>query len=450
MIRLVQTFGAHAGRSFTFDQERIRLGRMPDSDVAFDPHADLDASGRHAEIRVEGGAHVVVDVGSRNGTFVNGRRVERHVLQPGDEVEFGPGGPRLRVEQLGAAHGVAPARADASTLGATPAAPGAPGGAWATEPEMPGHAPQHETGPLMPDGSVAASPPVMSPPGPMPPTMPPPPGTPARVVPPTAPPLESGEKKYGERTVGLMIQNAVQQQQQQPAPKSSLPIKLAIGCGALGLLLAGAAAVIFVVRDDAAPAPDGAQISAANVGALFRIRAGEDDTPICNAFAVRRDLLATTARCVVELEARRMAGPTLQATGIASTFPVQRMWRHPGFEPGQIGADVGLLEIDGQAPMVVTLAPVERLARLGRGDALLGLGFRDATPRPVAIEVSSVGPIERAGQQLAHDASLADGSPLFDADGAVVGTHATRTQAVGPGYAVRGDLLQGLVAGLQR
>lgn len=96
-IRLEQLFGAHAGRLLEFDQDAIRMGRMPDSDVAFDAEADLDASGRHAEVRRGPDGFVVVDCQSRNGTFVNGRRVDRAVLKHGDEIECGVGGPRLRV-----------------------------------------------------------------------------------------------------------------------------------------------------------------------------------------------------------------------------------------------------------------------------------------------------------------------------------------------------------------
>jgi hypothetical protein len=45
MIRLRQTKGADRGREFEFEQDLIRIGRMPDSDVNFDPEVDLDASG---------------------------------------------------------------------------------------------------------------------------------------------------------------------------------------------------------------------------------------------------------------------------------------------------------------------------------------------------------------------------------------------------------------------
>ncbi|MBC7171811.1 MAG: FHA domain-containing protein [Polyangiaceae bacterium] len=98
MIRIHQTFGAHAGRRFELTHDRIRFGRLPESEVAFDPHADLDASGRHAEIVRESGRYVLIDVGSRNGTFIRGKRIDRYPLRGGEEIEFGPGGPRVRVE----------------------------------------------------------------------------------------------------------------------------------------------------------------------------------------------------------------------------------------------------------------------------------------------------------------------------------------------------------------
>ena len=109
MIRLRQTFGAHAGRSLEFDTHVVTLGRLPESNVPFDPRADIDASGRHAELRRERGWWIVVDVGSRNGTWVNGQRVDRAALNVGDELEFGRGGPRFTVDAAQAGTGAPPA-----------------------------------------------------------------------------------------------------------------------------------------------------------------------------------------------------------------------------------------------------------------------------------------------------------------------------------------------------
>lgn len=90
--------GADRGRELEFEQDLIRIGRMPDSEVNFDPEVDLDASGRHAEIRNEDGRYLLIDTGSRNGTWLNGQRIKHAALNPDDEIEFGRGGPKLKVE----------------------------------------------------------------------------------------------------------------------------------------------------------------------------------------------------------------------------------------------------------------------------------------------------------------------------------------------------------------
>ena len=98
MIRLVQEFGAHTGRQLSFSQPRIRLGRAPSNEVAFDPNVDLDSSGTHCELVLENGVWYAVDQNSRNGTWVNGVRVNRQRLSSNDVIECGRGGPRLRIE----------------------------------------------------------------------------------------------------------------------------------------------------------------------------------------------------------------------------------------------------------------------------------------------------------------------------------------------------------------
>ena len=67
------------------------IGRDEDCAVAL---SGSDVSRRHAAVRALGPHHVLVDLQSRNGTWVNGRRVESVVLTPGDVV-------RVAVEGLG-------------------------------------------------------------------------------------------------------------------------------------------------------------------------------------------------------------------------------------------------------------------------------------------------------------------------------------------------------------
>lgn len=78
---------------------RVRFGRHPDCEVAFDPHRDIDASSRHAELRRVGDDWVLVDLGSSNGTYVGGHRVTEAPVGANVplDLEFGPGGPRVRL-----------------------------------------------------------------------------------------------------------------------------------------------------------------------------------------------------------------------------------------------------------------------------------------------------------------------------------------------------------------
>jgi pSer/pThr/pTyr-binding forkhead associated (FHA) protein len=89
---------------------RIRFGRHPDCEVSFDPHRDIDASSRHAELRLIETPHasvtdpmsqawVLVDLGSSNGTYVEGHRVTETPVTHNVpiSIEFGPGGPRIRL-----------------------------------------------------------------------------------------------------------------------------------------------------------------------------------------------------------------------------------------------------------------------------------------------------------------------------------------------------------------
>jgi ABC transport system ATP-binding/permease protein len=66
---------------------RVRIGRGEGNDVVL---GDLTVSRRHAEVRpAPGGGAEVVDLGSRNGTFLNGRQVSRAPLHDGDLIAVG-------------------------------------------------------------------------------------------------------------------------------------------------------------------------------------------------------------------------------------------------------------------------------------------------------------------------------------------------------------------------
>jgi hypothetical protein len=85
--------GAAVGSVFLEDGRRVEIGetplvvgRMPECDVAL---SDPNVSRRHAEVRRQGTGFVVVDLGSTNGTRVNGAQVKERLLNNGDEITVG-------------------------------------------------------------------------------------------------------------------------------------------------------------------------------------------------------------------------------------------------------------------------------------------------------------------------------------------------------------------------
>ncbi len=83
---LIVVRGPNAGSRYLIDRETTTVGRHPDSHIFLD---DVTVSRRHAEI-VRADLDIRVrDLGSLNGTYVNGQRVEEALLASGDEVQIG-------------------------------------------------------------------------------------------------------------------------------------------------------------------------------------------------------------------------------------------------------------------------------------------------------------------------------------------------------------------------
>ena len=83
---LVVVRGPNAGSRFLLDRDTTTVGRHPDSDIFLD---DVTVSRRHAEVLREDEGVRVRDLGSLNGSYVNGDRVEERALSTGDEVQIG-------------------------------------------------------------------------------------------------------------------------------------------------------------------------------------------------------------------------------------------------------------------------------------------------------------------------------------------------------------------------
>lgn len=85
--RLVVSQGPQPGQTFMLDQDVLALGRDPSNDIVIN---DPQVSRQHARIARQGDLMVLEDVGSTNGTFVNGLRLTGpHALANGDEIGLG-------------------------------------------------------------------------------------------------------------------------------------------------------------------------------------------------------------------------------------------------------------------------------------------------------------------------------------------------------------------------
>ena len=75
-----------AGKRHEITEESVVVGRSREADIRI---SDVNSSRRHAELRQEGETFWIVDLGSTNGTSVNGKRVDRQRLRDGDRIEIG-------------------------------------------------------------------------------------------------------------------------------------------------------------------------------------------------------------------------------------------------------------------------------------------------------------------------------------------------------------------------
>lgn len=83
---VIRAGGGRSGESFPVNQDRMSIGRTPDASIFLD---DVTVSRNHAlMVRRREGLYVD-DLGSLNGTYVNRKRIESHLLADGDEIQIG-------------------------------------------------------------------------------------------------------------------------------------------------------------------------------------------------------------------------------------------------------------------------------------------------------------------------------------------------------------------------
>lgn len=86
-MRLTVYFPDGSPRTHDFVGHDISIGRLSDNDVQLE---EGSVSSRHAQIAIEESAVILRDLGSTNGTFLNGEQiVGEHPLKEGDEIYFG-------------------------------------------------------------------------------------------------------------------------------------------------------------------------------------------------------------------------------------------------------------------------------------------------------------------------------------------------------------------------
>jgi serine/threonine protein kinase len=83
---LIILAGPDEGRVFPLESETFLIGRSRATGTAL---IDSHVSRVHCQVYVEDGKHVLADFESGSGTFVNGQRTAKHILQPGDLIRVG-------------------------------------------------------------------------------------------------------------------------------------------------------------------------------------------------------------------------------------------------------------------------------------------------------------------------------------------------------------------------
>jgi pSer/pThr/pTyr-binding forkhead associated (FHA) protein len=86
MVKLILSLDGQLIKEFILSKERTTIGRKPHNDIQID---NLAVSGEHAVIMTILNDSFLEDLGSTNGTLVNGQPVKKHFLQGNDTIEIG-------------------------------------------------------------------------------------------------------------------------------------------------------------------------------------------------------------------------------------------------------------------------------------------------------------------------------------------------------------------------
>lgn len=122
----------HTNQLYEVEARTVKLGRAPECNVQVPPEHGASVSREHAEIAIHDGGVMLRDIGSRNGTFINGQRIDvAHPVAKDDRITLGSGGPSYALDELRLVKGTS-----SSAAGDAPARP-RNGGTRPSRPEPP-------------------------------------------------------------------------------------------------------------------------------------------------------------------------------------------------------------------------------------------------------------------------------------------------------------------------
>lgn len=102
-ITISKLSGFGRGKDFLFDKSAILLGTDASADLRFDPASEKMVSPRHATVEQRSDGWWIIDQ-SRDGCWIDGKRVQQTKIESGSVVQLGKGGPRLKLQIVPTLH----------------------------------------------------------------------------------------------------------------------------------------------------------------------------------------------------------------------------------------------------------------------------------------------------------------------------------------------------------
>ena len=162
MAKVILSFEGSVIREIPLDKERVTIGRKPHNDIQIE---NLAVSSEHARIVTILNDSFLEDLGSTNGTLVNGNPIKKHILQNNDVIEIGKYTLKFFGEAAAAGQSQSEDFERTMVLRAPAAKPAAPAATPAAQPAAAQQAAFAKTQPPRPAVTPAAPPAAAAAPG---------------------------------------------------------------------------------------------------------------------------------------------------------------------------------------------------------------------------------------------------------------------------------------------